>query len=200
MNYLRLFLFCFTIIFGQSIIAQDTKFNIKLSGSQVTNVRLTHLSVFITSYTGDEYFPIEKPAFHFRTEVNYSITKSIQTGLYFGLSDLTVFLDPDEQPIKSTYTNSTGFFYGIQVNYKILPLFFEQPTRFDVYIPAQLGLVSKQVGNDYRRHYNEHTLEAGIGLGAAINFSRKFGIFGEALGGRFYYSNFNWRTGLSFRF
>jgi hypothetical protein len=200
MNYLRLILFCFTVVFVQCLKAQDNKFNVKLSGGQVTNVRLTHLSSFIPTYTGDEYIPIKNPVFHFRTEMNYSLSKNFQLGLYLGLSDLTVFFDPDEQPVKSTYTNSTGFFYGVQANYHLLPLLFEQLTRFDIYIPAQLGLLTKQVGSDSERHYNEHTLEAGIGLGAAINFTRKFGIFGEALGGRFYYSNFNWRAGLSFRF
>ncbi len=200
MNYLRLILFCFSLVFGHCLTAQNNRFNIKCSGGPITNVRLVAVSVVVPNYNGDDYFPIKKPAFHFRTEMNYSLSENLQLGLYLGLSDLTVFIDPDEQPIKSTYTNSTGYFYGLQANYQLLPLFFERPTRFEVYVPAQLGLVSKQVGSDSHRHYDEQTVEVGIGLGAAINFSRKFGIFGEALGGRFYYNNINWRAGLSFKF
>jgi len=187
------------IALNVNIYSQNEKWNIKLSGGPVTDGR--ELRQMNADHTALE------PAFTFKESVSnlgfavsYKLFKNFQGGIYGSYSTLSGAKKNIETGVINSWSEADAVYYGLQANYQILPLIFEKPIRFDLYATGRLGGIHKWWDGYNNIQLTENFLEVGIGLGAAINFSRKFGIFGEALGGRFYYSKFNWRTGVSFNF
>jgi len=181
------------------IYSQNEKWNIKLNGGSVTNGReLRQMNSTTMQLDPPLLFKEKIPSFGFT--VMYQFFSNFQGGIYGSYSALSGARKVIATGVVNSWTGADGVQYGLQANYQLLPLIFEKQLRFEVYATGKVGSLRKWWEGYDNIKLNENFLEAGIGLGAAINFSRKFGIFGEALGGRFYYSNFNWRTGLSFRF
>ena len=98
----------------------------------------------------------------------------------------------------NSYTNATGLLYGLNAHYQLLPLITNKPLRLNVFATTQCGVIDKRYRFNYK-NYVEYTFETGAGLGLAYNFTRNFGMYGEAMFGSFYYSNFNWKAGLTFK-
>lgn len=182
-----------------SIYSQNTKWNIKLSGGGATNGKeFRYMNVNQTQLEPPIIFKETVPIFGI--EVSYKFFTNFYGGVYGSYSSLSGAQEDLATGASYSWTLADGMYYGLQVNYQLLPLIFEKPLRFDLYATSRIGGLYKWWESYDNVQLKENFLEAGAGLGAAINFSRKFGIFGEALGGRFYYSNFNWRAGLSFKF
>lgn len=178
---------------------QNEKLNIKLSGGGITDgIELRQMND-ITMQLDPPWLYTEKiPSFGFA--ILYRFFDNFQGGVYGSYASMLGAQEVIATGVVNGWTGADGVQYGLQANYQLLPLIIEKQLRFEVYTTGKVGCLYKWWEGYDNIKLNDNFLEAGIGLGAAINFSRKFGIFGEALGGRFYYSNFNWRAGLSFRF
>ncbi|MEI8048549.1 MAG: outer membrane beta-barrel protein [Bacteroidota bacterium] len=123
-----------------------------------------------------------------RLEANYGFTKYIEAGAYFGFSRM--------EGMTFVYTDSTtsGYgnfifmpFYGIDVNFHILPLFIDKNDfRFDLYVAAKFGghYCSLPEGN-FPSHGN--MAEYGIGLGFSFYIFKHLGIFAEYSYGQYDY-------------
>ncbi len=150
-------------------------------------------------YNGGSY-QVEYVRPLFSLGCNYQLNKNLEVGVYGGYAMLTGSIRDDQYSgYQNGYVNSNAIYYGTEVHYQLLPLFVARPVRFSVYPLAKVGGVY-EFWQGYGNQYSKHFLEAGAGLGAAYYFTKHFGIFGEALGGRFYNSWLSWRAGLSFKF
>jgi len=178
---------------------QNENWNIKISGGPVTNGReLRQMNADHTALEPTFIFKESVPNMGFAAF--YKFFKNFHGGIYGSYSKLSGAKEIVETGVINSWTEADAVYYGLQANYQILPLIIEKPLRFDFYATARLGGIYKWWEGYNNTQLTEDFLEAGLGFGAAINFSRKFGVFGEALGGRFYYSKYNWRTGISFNF
>lgn len=176
--------------------AQNNKFSILLGGGETINGRTFHFPYIDETNQGGVWVRKEKVPY-FQIGLGYYFTKSIETGIYIGYSGLMLPSKPNDIYDSSSGAGS-GFFYGFQFKYHFLNALSSNPTRIDIYGIAQTGALTKH-WNKYYNVQNESIFEGGAGLGGAFYFTKHIGIFGEALGGKFYYSNFNWRAGLSIR-
>ena len=123
-----------------------------------------------------------------RLEANFGLTKYIEAGAYFGFSRM--------EGMTFVYTDSTtsGYgnfifmpFYGIDVNFHILPLFIDKNDfRFDLYVAAKFGghYCSLPEGS-FPSHGN--MAEYGIGLGFSFYIFKRLGIFAEYSYGQYDY-------------
>ena len=123
-----------------------------------------------------------------RLEANYGFTKYIEAGAYFGFSR------PESMIFTYTDSTTTGVgnftfmpFYGVNVNFHILPLFMDKNDfRFDLYIAAKFGghFCSVPAGN-FPSHGN--MAEYGLGLGFSFYIFKRLGIFAEYSYGQYDY-------------
>ena len=193
------------------VMAQDMKFNLKLGGGTVAApLRTENYDVNGNLLRIDTQ---NKQKAQFAVEANYLVCPNLHVGVYasyarlFQLQKLydEVLLDPETGAEYHSFSFSGGghtnaFTYGLNFNYQLLPLFTHTDNlRLQVYTIGRLGMVTETWTN-YNETGTRHFFEAGAGLGVAYYFTKHVGIFGEALGGRFYNSWYNWRAGLSIRF
>lgn len=197
---LRNIIIVFTLISLNGVIqSQNTNWNIKLSGGGVTNgIELRQLNS--NTMQLDPPLLLKETVPNFGVAIFYKLFANFYGGVYGSYSSLSGAQEVILTGVVNSWTGANGVFYGIQANYQLIPLITDKPLRFELYATSRIGGLYKWWEGYDNVPLNENFLEAGIGIGIAINFSRKFGVFGEALGGRFYYSNFNWRTGVSFNF
>ena len=141
----------------------------------------------------------------FSLGLNYRLSNNLEVSLYGGYALLAGSVPNDFYQVLASggslngYTHSNAIYYGTQIHYQLLPLFVDRPLRFDVYPFAKVGGIYEFWHFD-GENYSNQFFEVGAGLGAAYYITKHFGLFGEALGGRFYNSWYSWRAGLSFRF
>lgn len=192
---LALFAVCYlSFAYTQS----DPKVVLKLSGGSITNVREIHIRY--EDETIPEWTWIKKNKVpHFRLGAGYLFNDELEVGLYAGISYLSVPMDPNDI-YSGAFTATYSYFYGVELNYHLLPLLLQQPSRFDVNGTCKIGMIRKKWDGGNNEVFTDNFFETGIGIGTAYYITRSVGLFGEVLVGRFYYSNFNWRCGLSFRF
>ena len=184
------------IIATWSVSAQQ-KWGITIGVGTVPEIRTWY-------YNDGMYYSTKKTKPQFSLGLHYRFRNHLEVALYGGYAMLlgSVLNGEHDQPSDgslNSYTHSNAIYYGTQVNYQLLPLFVDRPLRFDVYPLAKVGGIY-EFWHFSGENYSKHFLEAGAGLGAAYYFTKHFGIFGEALGGRFYNSWLSWRAGLSFKF
>ncbi len=185
----------FYVIYSQN----DTKFILKISGGAITDTRKFNYPYIDEQHIGGSWVN-KKNIPHVRLETCYSLNNEIDFGFYAGISNLTVPVNPNDI-YDNTSITTNGYFLGTELNYHILPLFIKQPIRFDIYSTAKIGMLLKGwKGYDNLSINTDNVFEIGIGLGSSYYFTQNFGIFSEVLIGKFYYSNLNWRSGLSFKF
>ncbi len=179
------------------ITALGQKFNLSLNYSQINDA---HIWKFLNTSGGLESFQENKIKPEFSMSLSYPFIKNLDAGIYLGYSGLSGSVDNEGVTVGAinSYTNATGLLYGLNAHYQLLPLITNKPLRLNVFATTQCGVIDKRYRFNYK-NYIEYTFETGAGLGLAYNFTRNFGIYGEAMFGSFYYSNFNWKAGLTFK-
>ncbi|MBN1953147.1 MAG: hypothetical protein JW801_18220 [Bacteroidales bacterium] len=139
---------------------------------------------------------------HYRLEINYGLSNHLEGGAYIGTSKFNYY-----QPTDSTgYTGIRKYyysaFYGINLNYHILPYFVESDNfRFDAYLTGKFGgaLLQNSDGTCHKFEYS-------IGLGAAFYLFNNLGLFVELNVGDFIFEHtlendyFKSRYGITFKF
>lgn len=152
--------------------------------------------------------------FHLRLQADYNIFNNLYGGVYLGYSKLRkpeMFNDgTEDNPILTySFARTKALYYGINLNYQLLPLFTGKSNlRFELYPTVKFGLVSEfwkeAAENTPTSPLIKHTnteFEFGIGLGAGYKFTKNFGIFGEGTFGKFYNDqSFRFHVGAQFNF
>ncbi|MFP4367334.1 MAG: hypothetical protein ACLFQA_09600 [Bacteroidales bacterium] len=130
---------------------------------------------------------IENMTGHYRLETNYGFFDAIETGLYFGYSEIDTYGYSETDPT---------WFYGLNLNLHPLDwLFDSEPPGFELYLTGRYGF----------RNYQGNHSEYGIGGGLAWYWGRYFGIYLEYTYGnhgafRIYDNYMKLRYGISIRF
>jgi hypothetical protein len=158
---------------------------------------------------------------HFRIDLSRETINHLHIGLYAGYSQLGVLTTYSREthfPLGRTGTNA--IFCGLNFRYQLMPLFTgRENSRFELYPVVKIGFVHQfwRMANSYVKvfedggyhiitHldndlYTETDFELGFGFGAAYNFTRRFGVFGEGTFGQFVNDqNFRWHVGVKFNF
>lgn len=144
-------------------------------------------------------------ASHFRLEASNNLFDNLFAGCYLGYSHLykNVLTGKDIYALTST----NAFYYGINADYRLLSLFFNNVNnRFDLYPTLKLGLVTEFWKEPYKgvqdmslKVKNNTSFEFGAGLGSFYKITPNFGVFGEYTWGKFY-NNSNSRFHIGFLF
>ncbi len=130
---------------------------------------------------------VENMTGHYRLETNYGFFDAIETGVYFGYSEIEAF---------GYFETDPTWYYGLNLNLHPLTYFFDlKATRFDLYLTGRYGF----------RHYHRNHGEYGIGGGLAWYWGRYFGVYMEYTYGNHAVFNFRdnhmkSRYGISIRF
>lgn len=113
----------------------------------------------------------------YNLEVNYGFLENVEGGIYGGYSAIHLFEQISPAGTRG-YTRS-GFFYGINCNYHLLPYVIKKnDLRFDLYVTGKLGGVTIVSTKSYEEHC--------LGGGAAVYLFEHLGFFGEYTYGKFY--------------
>lgn len=130
-----------------------------------------------------------------RAELNYGITKYIETGLYAGMGIMEALI------YKTPYTaygrTKPIFYYGMNANFHLVPLILKNENfRFDGYIATKFGghYCSIPKGNFPT---GGNMFEYGIGMGVAYYLNRTLGIFAEYSYG--YYDYFDEKAFIGYK-
>lgn len=122
---------------------------------------------------------------HYRLETNYGFFDAIETGVYFGYSEI------DTDDYSKTYPT---YFYGLNLNVHPLTYFLEfKEPMVDLYFTGKYG----------GRYYSGNHGEYSIGGGIAGYIGHYFGIYLEYTYGNhgaFYDNHMKLRYGLSIKF
>ena len=204
-------LLLFLVLFAVPAFAQQGKFTLKVG---VTVMDAPWQKYF---YNADGTFSYQEQTDYKRPQgtlfLSYSLLPRLSCGLYGGYTQLCAPLhvmpeitqDPDMGEIVSyTYENrnTQAFNYGVNVEFDVLP----PAWRIKLYAIGRAGVQSEwwngapTVGETAKKVCSHHCFEVAGGAGAAFYFTKRFGIYAEALGGRFRYEYFRWQAGLSFKF
>jgi len=135
---------------------------------------------------------------NYQVEANYSFSKLIDAGVYFGYSrfetnnvnwtDLIVYT-------KYSYTP----FYGVNCVFHILPLLVKTDSRFDLYITGKLGGLSIISPEGYYPH--GQSTEYGLGSGFSFYLTKNLGLYAEYCYGKYYFKDDSkLRYGLTLKF
>ena len=196
--------------FTMTINAQE-KWSLKLSYGQV-NAGAEEYKMWFRDY--------KRP--HFRIDASREIIGHLHAGVYVGYSRLQSpifeigngfsYVDGEEieQPVL-TSIKTNAVFYGLNVNYQLLPLLTgRENLRFELYPVVKLGVVSEfwetfiQDDDSWypaKEHHDRTNFEFGAGIGAAYRFTKKFAVFGEGTFGMFDNGqNFRFHAGVRFNF
>ena len=196
-SIVKLFAILISLLIFPAIYAQKSQFNnilsLKLSGSLVNS-------------GVNEFVP--NPLF--MLGVDYEVNKFVDVGLYGGYASLMHKTDVPYNPITGQYEwysadstsyitgtsgfylSSQAFYYGVNSNLHLLPLFFSGNMRIDLYATPKIGWVSEQYyayNATIEKVWSKPFFEYSMGLGLKYYFGRRFGISGEYSLGRFYNSN-----------
>lgn len=107
-----------------------------------------------------------------------------------------------------SFSSSNAFFYGINTEIHLIPLFTGvSNSRIDIYTILKLLLVSKfwhplpkPGAMDSFEWVSETGFEMGLGVGVSYMFTRKFGVFAEYnIGNYFNEDNTRYRAGLKIK-
>ena len=124
---------------------------------------------------------------HYRFETNYGFFNAIETGVYFGYSEIDTYGYSNTDPT---------WFYGLNLNLHPIDWFFDfSAPRFDLYLTGNYGF----------RNYQGNHGEYGIGGGLSWFLGRYFGVYMEYTYGNhgaftFYDNHMKLRYGISIRF
>ncbi len=193
----RLSIILFLLSVVPIINAQKSVFNNKLSLKLSTSLVNTGINEFMPN-------PL------FMLGADYEINKFIDLGAYCGFASLMHRTEIPYNPVTGRYewysadstsyiigtsgfySSSQAFYYGINSNIHLLPMFFSRNMRIDVYATPRIGFVSEQY-YEYNAIqelvWSKPFLEYGIGLGLKYYLGRHFGIYGEYALGRYYNNN-----------
>lgn len=130
-------------------------------------------------------------------EGNYRLGKFLDAGVYLGYATLAY---PVRIPLSNTTDqfewksfNSYAFFYGITTNIHILPLFFDERLRFDLYMSPTVGYMIQNHStytDRIEQVWSTPELEYGVGLGLKFKINKNFGVFGEYSVGKYFIQEF----------
>lgn len=113
----------------------------------------------------------------YKLQLNYGFLDNVEAGIYGGYSN--IHLSERISPNGTRGYTRSGFFYGVNCNYHLLPyLIKKNDLRFDLYVTGKLGGVTIKSTKSYEEHC--------LGGGAAIYLFEHLGIFGEYTFGKFY--------------
>ena len=122
---------------------------------------------------------------HYRLESNYGFFDAIETGIYFGYSEIDTY---------DYFKTDPTYYYGLNLN--LFTYFFDlNAPRFDIYFTGKYG----------GRYYIGNQGEYSIGGGLTCHMGRYFGIYLEYTYGNhgtfsFYDDHMKLRYGFSVRF
>lgn len=197
-SLLFILLLCSFSVSAQKAMEEDTHFSIKLGYSMLNSTSEKYQSI-----TTDGI----KSRSHFRLDATYNLTRCFEAGVYIGYSQLLYpYLsnkDGGLSQISYKLANSNDFFYGLNFNFQLLPLFTKTKSPLDVYATARLGLVSTRWTNPEvkKSYFSQPFFEYGGGLGVAYRFTPNIGVFAECTYGRFFHDgNLQPRGGIIVKF
>ncbi len=125
---------------------------------------------------------VENMTGHYRLESNYGFFDAIETGIYFGHSEIDTY---------GYFETDPTWFYGLNINLHPLAWFFDlNAPRFDLYLTGKYG----------GRYYSGNHGEYSIGGGLAWYMGRYFGVYMEYTYGNhgaFYDDHMKLRYGIS---
>ena len=115
MKYILLIVVLFVLSFISNMHAQYTpRFIFKISAGTVANNRIFTFPYVDEQHPGGKWIDKED-AVHLRIGTTYSINKELEAGLYFGIANLRVSVNPND--IYNTTTVTTySYFYGYDNN------------------------------------------------------------------------------------
>jgi hypothetical protein len=135
---------------------------------------------------------------NYRIEGNYGVSNLIESGVYWGYSKIDALRNNGDS--SATFKGTNTLFYGITVNFHIVPLFTkaEYPV-FDLYLTGKIGGVNFLSQKGFYPHGQD--FEYGIGSGLSFYILKNFGIYAEGCYGNYFYDSFLYvRTGIVLRF
>ncbi|HZJ73831.1 MAG TPA: hypothetical protein VFC87_03410, partial [Perlabentimonas sp.] len=115
---------------------------------------------------------------NFWFESNYGHSKFLESGIYLGYTNFSNIDITENNQIITSSNISNAFFYGVNTNFHIMPLFnFANEPRFDVYISGKTGFVSYIAPKSYI--LNGTSFDAGVFGGINYYIFRRLGVYAE---------------------
>lgn len=136
---------------------------------------------------------------NYRIEANYGIRNLIEPGVYFGYSKFeSSKINWGDSTIMQN--DSPAFFYGINCNFHLLPLFVkEDDFRFDLYLTGKIGGLYIASPTGFVPNGSES--EYGLGGGLSFYLWKHLGVYVEYSYGKYFFKdNSKLRYGLTTKF
>ena len=193
--YLLILTICLVIFQSKS---QDSlrysAFSIKITGASVNGTPLD---------LGNDLKSKPRPQVGF--SLNYQFIENLNTGVYVAYANPARAIPHTDGigGIQLEGTNSTVWYYGMNVSYDILPaLLHSNRIRFELYPMLSAGHVSeKWVASDSGIPGSATFFEFGGGIGLGFKFNKYISIFSETMFGRYYNNGtIEFRGGVKFSF
>jgi len=184
------------------IITALVLFSINIFGQDSFKVNKWNLNVGYATYNIASWKIINnekiyKTAGNIRLEANYSLTKTVDVGLYVGYSKFELYMSDGAGWYFSKKCHTP--FFGLNCNFHLLPYLLDKDTRFDLYLTGQWGGYYLMSPSYFFMH--GASIEYGYGAGLSYNPLKQIGLYLEYHRGRYFFDdNDKLRYGLTFKF
>lgn len=190
-----------SIIFSQIYIL-----NIAIAQNERISSSLSYESANFTNDQFKPYLLSQSPNTGFaKLAVHYKLSELLSSGIYLGYGRLglpepyTISVIQNGVEQERTwygFDKSNAFSTGIELKFRLLPLFIKNETRISIYPKIQAGVLLHNTQNNTL--VDKTKFEYGAGIGAGYAFTRKFSVFGEFMLGDFYNDDKSkWNVGVN---